>query len=94
MIADESLDGRVVSTAATPSHFRKVSWGAVFAGMVIAVVVQLVLSLLGAGIGLSTVDPLRYNTPDASTFGLGAGIWFFCAGESTPVSLASRVATT
>lgn len=56
--------------------FRHVSWGAVFAGMVIAVVVQLVLSLLGAGIGLSTVDPLRYNTPDASTFGVGAGIWW------------------
>ena len=76
MIANESLEGRVVSTAAATSHFRKVSWGAVFAGMVIAVVVQLVLSLLGAGIGLSTIDPLRYNTPDASTFGMGAGIWW------------------
>ena len=59
----------------TASH-RRVSWGAVFAGMVIAVVVQLVLSLLGAGIGLSTVDPLRYSTPDASSFGMGAGIWW------------------
>ena len=76
MIANESLDGRMVSTTAAASHFRKVSWGAVFAGMVIAVVVQLVLSLLGAGIGLSTIDPLRYNTPDASTFGMGAGIWW------------------
>ncbi|MDQ2763514.1 MAG: hypothetical protein M3Y22_08500 [Pseudomonadota bacterium] len=55
--------------------FRRVSWGAIAAGMVIAIVVQLVLSLLGAGIGLSTIDPLRYNTPDASTFGIGAGIW-------------------
>ncbi len=76
MIANESLDGRTVTTTAVSSHFRKVSWGAVFAGMVMAVVVQLVLSLLGAGIGLSTVDPLRYNTPDASTFGMGAGIWW------------------
>ena len=76
MIAHESLDGRTATTTAATSHFRKVSWGAVFAGMVIAVVVQLVLSLLGAGIGLSTVDPLRYNTPDASTFGVGAGIWW------------------
>ena len=31
---------------------------------------------LGAGIGLSTVDPLRYNPPDASTVGMGAGIWW------------------
>ncbi len=51
--------------------------GAVVAGMVIAVAAQLVLSLIGAGIGLSTIDPLRYNgTPDASTFGIGAAIWW------------------
>ena len=74
----ETIDTRplAITASATHSPFRKVSWGAVFAGMVIAVVVQLVLSLLGAGIGLSTVDPLRYNTPDASTFGMGAGIWW------------------
>jgi hypothetical protein len=62
--------------SAPRAHFRHVSWGAVFAGMVSAVVVPLVLSLLGAGIGLSTVDPLRYNAPDASTIGLGAGVWW------------------
>lgn len=61
---------------AAHEHFRRVSWGAIAAGMVIAVVVQLVLSLLGAGIGLSTVDPLRYNSPDASTFSLGAALWW------------------
>ena len=73
----EHLDARTVSTTTAANfHFRRVSWGAVFAGMVIAVVVQLVLSLLGAGIGLSTIDPLRYNTPDASTFGLGGAIWW------------------
>ena len=36
----------------------------------------MVLSLLGAGIGLSTIDPLRYSSPDASTFGIGAGVWW------------------
>ncbi len=40
-----------------------------------AVVVQLVLSLLGTGIGLGTIDPLHFNTPDASTLGIGAGLW-------------------
>ena len=54
----------------------RVSWGAVIAGVVIAIVCQMVLSLLGAGIGLSTVDPLRYSSPDASSFGIGAGIWW------------------
>lgn len=56
--------------------FKRVSWGAVFAGMVIAVVVQLVLSLLGAGIGLSTVDPMQNETPGAASLGIGAGIWW------------------
>ncbi|RZI54101.1 MAG: hypothetical protein EOP12_04745, partial [Pseudomonas sp.] len=54
----------------------RVSWGAIIAGVVIAIVCQMVLSLLGAGIGLSTVDPMRYSSPDASTFGIGAGIWW------------------
>ena len=60
----------------TQSPLRRVSWGAVIAGMVIAITVQMVLSLLGAGIGLSTIDPLRYSSPDASSFGIGAGVWW------------------
>ena len=59
-----------------PVYRPSVSWAAVFAGVVIAIVCQMVLSLLGAGIGLSTVDPLRYSSPDASSFGIGAGIWW------------------
>jgi hypothetical protein len=72
----DPLVGIVSPTSLFPSHFRRVAWGAIIAGMVIAVVVQLVFSLLGAGIGLSTVDPTRYNTPDAASFGLGTGIWW------------------
>jgi hypothetical protein len=55
---------------------RRVSWGAIIAGMVIAVVVQLVLSLAGAGVGLGAFDPLGYSSPDASTFGISAAIWW------------------
>ena len=69
-------ESHTASTMA-PSHSRRVvSWGAVIAGMVIAVVVQLVLSLLGTGVGLSTVNPMDYSTPEASTLGAGAGIWW------------------
>ncbi len=56
---------------------RRMSWGAVIAGTVIAVVAQVVLSLIGTGIGLSTIDPMRYNgSPDASAFGMGVAIWW------------------
>lgn len=70
-------DPTLTRSAGASFSFRRMSWGAVVAGTVIAVVAQLVLSLIGAGIGFSTIDPLRYNgSPDASTFGIGAAIWW------------------
>lgn len=54
----------------------RLSWGAVFAGVVIAVAVQLVLGILGAGIGLTMVDPVEGTTPGAAGFGIGAGIYW------------------
>lgn len=65
-----------VAPTAALQPFRRISWGAVIAGMVIAVVIQLVLGLIGTGIGLSTLDPMRYSSPDASSLSLGAGIWW------------------
>lgn len=55
---------------------RRASWSAIFAGVVIAVAVQLVLGILGTGIGLSMVDPTDGSTPGAAGFGIGAGIYW------------------
>lgn len=54
----------------------RISWGAIFAGVVIAVAVQLVLGILGAGIGLTMVDPVEGTTPGAAGFGIGAGLYW------------------
>ncbi|KQT35261.1 hypothetical protein ASG29_03920 [Sphingomonas sp. Leaf412] len=54
----------------------RLSWGAIFAGVVIAVAVQLVLGILGAGIGLTMVDPVDGTTPGATGFGIGAGLYW------------------
>ena len=54
---------------------KRVSWGAIFAGGVITLVTQLLLSILGLGIGASTINPASEQNP-ASGFGTGAGIWF------------------
>lgn len=54
---------------------RRISWGAVFAGALVALVVQLSLSLLGLGIGMGTVDPLEEANP-LSGLGTGAIIWW------------------
>jgi hypothetical protein len=61
---------------------NKVTWGAVFAGVVVMLVTQLILNLLGIGIGAATLDPAAgaAENPSASTFSIGAGIWFLLAG--------------
>lgn len=62
-------------TAHASTIIKRISWAAIFAGMVVTLVVELVLSLLGIGIGASTIDPLQQQNP-MSGIGLGAGIWF------------------
>jgi hypothetical protein len=54
----------------------------VLAGVVVALVTQLILNLLGIGIGAATLDPAAgaAENPAASTFSVGAGIWFAISG--------------
>lgn len=63
------------STVAPPSLLRRVSWGAILAGVAIALSLQLLFNLLGLGIGASTIDPGHGDTPGAG-LAVGAGIWF------------------
>jgi hypothetical protein len=51
---------------------QRISWGAIFAGVVIALVCQLAFALLGLAIGASAFNP--YDTPGGG-FGVGAAIW-------------------
>jgi hypothetical protein len=55
---------------------RRISWGAVIAGAAMVAAVHLSLSLLGFGIGMSTVDPAAGGSPQASSMGIGAGAWW------------------
>lgn len=56
---------------------RRVSWQALFAGVVLAIAVQLLLTTLGVGVGLGLVSPNTGDAPDASSIGIGAGVWWF-----------------
>ncbi len=55
---------------------RRISWQAIFAGVIVTVSVQILLSLLGAGIGLGMVHTGAGASPDAGSFGIGAGLWW------------------
>lgn len=70
-----------VSTGAAvevrPGAHRRVIWGGVFAGVVLTFAIQLLLSLLGLGIGMTTIDPSQSGgTPGATSLSIGAGVWW------------------
>src|SRR6195952_147786 len=59
---------------------NRVSWAAVLAGVVVALVVQLLLNLLGLGLGAASFSPVSNDNPSATTFSIGAGIWWTLSG--------------
>jgi hypothetical protein len=61
---------------------NSVSWGAVLAGVVVALVAQLILNMIGVGIGASTLNPGAgaAENPSATGFSIGAGIWWTVSG--------------
>lgn len=60
---------------ATTAGVRRISWGAIIAGAVLTLVVQVMLALLGLGIGLATLDPASADSPALSTFSSASGIF-------------------
>ena len=63
---------RFAATAWFGADGMKVSWGGVFAGVLVAMGVSMLLASLGVAIGISAVNP---GETDASTIGIGAAIW-------------------
>ena len=59
---------------------NEIAWGAVLAGVVVALVTQLLLNMLGLGIGIATLDPGTGDNPSAASLSIGAGIWWTLAG--------------
>lgn len=60
---------------ASAAFIKRISWSAIFGGVLIAIVTQLLLSLLGLGIGLGTIDPVEEQNPTAG-LGVGSAIWY------------------
>lgn len=65
----------VVQHEVGASGLRRISWGAIIAGAILALVLQVMFGLLGLGIGLATVDPAGSGTPSAGALSSGAGIY-------------------
>jgi hypothetical protein len=67
-----SHEHRFAATAWFGTEGMKVSWGGVFAGVLVAMGVSMLLASLGVAIGVSAVEP---GETRASTVGIGAAVW-------------------
>ena len=76
-------DNLVAPVRGTP--LKRISWSAIFAGVIISMVVYLLLAILGTAIGASTIDPLKEQNP-LDGIGTGAAIW---TGVSMLISIAA-----
>ena len=70
----ERIVDRPATVAVTDYHDR-VRWGPILAGLVVAISSQLVLTALGAAIGLTTLASSGAPRSNAGDVGLGVGIW-------------------
>jgi hypothetical protein len=79
-----SYESAETVTGITPpltSELRRVSWGAILAGVVVALAIQILLAMLGAGIGLGVIEPTQAgDNPTATSMGIGAAAWWALSG--------------
>ncbi len=65
--------------APMPSRVRRASWGAIFGGMFVTIVLQVMFTLLGLGVGIATLQPAQQQT-SAQTMATASGIWLLVTG--------------
>ncbi|PSF36665.1 hypothetical protein C7H19_13390 [Aphanothece hegewaldii CCALA 016] len=78
MVYANDPEGRVVDYPVAPQgmdYHDRVRWGPIIAGLVIALSSQLILSSLGAAIGLSSIANSGAPRSDAGGVGSAVGIW-------------------
>ncbi|WP_235907749.1 hypothetical protein [Siccirubricoccus phaeus] len=78
-IADADLRAGTALPEGAPALPPRISWGAVFAGGVVAVATGAMLAVLGVAIGASTVDAQNAASPSGAAFGIAGGIWLLVA---------------
>ncbi|HDY84960.1 hypothetical protein LCGC14_0484240 [marine sediment metagenome] len=56
-------------------HYNGINWSAILAGAVASAAFAILLSILGAGLGLSIISPWSHSGVGAATIGLSAILW-------------------
>jgi hypothetical protein len=74
-----------IRTAVTPESLVRISWGAIIAGVIVALVLQLALNLLGLSIGANAINPaVGRDTAEPDELGRNALLW---VGVTTIIAL-------
>jgi hypothetical protein len=60
--------------------WRRISWGAIFAGLFVTLAIFLTLQILGVGIGAVALDLTGPEPTSPRALGIGAAIWWFITG--------------
>ncbi|MFC0384820.1 hypothetical protein [Muricoccus vinaceus] len=74
-MSDTMSTTRAAVPEGSPVLRHRISWGAILAGALVAVVIGASLNILGAGIGLTAVDAQAHDTPSGSTMGIASAVW-------------------
>ncbi|MDX2137531.1 MAG: hypothetical protein SF123_05505 [Chloroflexota bacterium] len=67
-------DGFNPEVAVLPQGLERISWGAIIAGTIVALMVQLTLNLLAIAIGASTLNPADDDSASAADVGKGTAV--------------------
>ncbi len=73
MTIQNNVTGIPVATEARAPFYRNISWRAIIAGTVAGLAIHLLLTMLGLGLGIGSLEPLTDENPVAK-LGVGAGI--------------------
>lgn len=72
---DPTVNNQYTNVGNVNASVSAVSWGAIFAGAAAAASLSLILLILGASLGLSSVSPWTDNGVSAKTFGVSSILW-------------------
>src|SRR5690349_15912906 len=76
---NEELYVQEGGATARTAMVRRASWGAIFSGLFVTIIIQIILTMLGVAVGASTIQPLSEQNPMRG-LGTGAAIWLVVSG--------------
>jgi len=79
-MVSETTKFETFNTSAQAGARSRISWSAIFAGVLVAMIAQIMMTLLGLGIGMGVVNFETAGRNEAANIGIASGIWWLVSG--------------